>query len=78
MGGHQGRLSTLTLNVGDVAILPAGTGHQKVFARGHYNLCRGDNPAERDKALRTIPRVPLPPSDPVLGTSGGLTDLWTR
>ena len=88
LGGHQGRV--FDLKAGDVAILPAGTGHQKLSAsdeflvvggyppEGAYNLCRGDNPAERDKALQTIPRVPLPKSDPVLGPGGGLTELWTR
>lgn len=88
LGGHQGQV--FDLKAGDVVVLPAGTGHQKLSAsddflvvggyppEGTYNLCRGDNPAERDKALQTIPRVPLPKSDPVLGTSGGLTDLWTR
>jgi len=88
LGGEQGRVFELTS--GDVAVLPAGTGHQKLDTSGDflvvggyppegtYTLCRGDNPAERDKALQTIPRVPLPKSDPVLGTSGGLTDLWTR
>ena len=88
LGGHKGQI--VDLKAGDVAILPAGTGHQRLFAsddflvvggyppEGTYNLCRGDNPAERDKALTTIPRVPLPASDPVLGADGGLTDLWTR
>jgi uncharacterized protein YjlB len=88
LGGHQGQ--AFELKAGDVAVLPAGTGHQKLAAsddflviggyppEGEYNLCRGDNPTERDKALQTIPRVPLPKSDPVLGPSGGLTDLWTR
>ena len=45
---------------------------------GTYNLCRGDNPAERDKALTTIPKVPLPDSDPVLGKDGPLPKLWRR
>ena len=45
---------------------------------GTYSLCRGDNPAERDKALTTIPKVPLPASDPVLGEDGPLTQLWRR
>jgi uncharacterized protein YjlB len=88
LGGHRGQV--FNLKAGDIAVLPAGTGHQKLSAtddflvvggyppEGTYNLCRGDNPAERDKALQTIPRVPLPSSDPVLGTSAGLTDLWTR
>ncbi|AXK81437.1 hypothetical protein DW352_13515 [Pseudolabrys taiwanensis] len=88
LGGHQGQV--LDLKPGDVAILPAGTGHQRLSAtddflvvggyppEGTYNLCRGDNPAERDKALQTIPRVALPSSDPVLGKEGGLPVLWTR
>lgn len=88
LGGDQGQV--FDLKPGDIAVLPAGTGHQKLSAsddflvvggyppEGAYDLCRGDNPAERDKAMQTIPRVPLPKTDPVLGTSGGLTDLWTR
>lgn len=88
LGGHRGR--TFDLKPGDIVVLPAGTGHQRLSGSddflvvggyppdGTYNLCRGDNPAERDKALQTIPRVPLPASDPLLGKDGGLTDLWTR
>lgn len=88
LGGHQGQV--FDLKAGDVAILPAGTGHQRLSGtddflvvggyppEGTYNLCRGDNPAERDKALQVIPRVPLPSSDPVLGKDGGLPDIWTR
>ena len=45
---------------------------------GTYNLCRGDNPAERDKALTRIPQVPLPESDPVLGKDGPLPQIWRR
>ena len=53
-------------------MLPAGTGHQRLSGsadllvigayppEGTYNLCRGDNPADRDKALTTIPNVPVP------------------
>jgi uncharacterized protein YjlB len=70
-------------------VLPAGTGHQRLLGsddllvigayppEGTYNLCR-DNPAERDKALMTIPKVPLPESDPVLGKDGPLPKLWRR
>jgi uncharacterized protein YjlB len=88
LGGQKGQV--FDLKAGDVAILPAGTGHQRLSASDDflvvggyppertYNLCRGDNPAERDKALTTIPRVPLPQTDPVLGADGGLTDIWTR
>jgi uncharacterized protein YjlB len=86
LGGHQGE--TLEFAAGDVAVLPAGTGHQRLFGsedflvigayppEGTYNLCRGDNPAERDKALGTIPKVPVPASDPVFGKDGPLPKLW--
>lgn len=68
-------------------MLPAGTGHQCLWAtpelcvigaypkRGSYDLCRGGK-AEHAKALQTIPAVPLPDSDPVHGTDGPLTTLW--
>jgi uncharacterized protein YjlB len=86
LGGHQGEVFDLA--AGDVAVLPAGTGHQRLSAsddllvigayppEGTYNLCRGDNPADRDKALVTIPKVPVPASDPVLGKDGGVPKLW--
>jgi uncharacterized protein YjlB len=43
--------------------------------RGSYDLCRGSK-AEHAKALKTIPEVPLPYSDPVHGKAGSLTTLW--
>lgn len=88
LGGDTGK--TLELEPGDVAVLPAGTGHQRLSGsddflvvgayppQGTYDLCRADNPADRDRALRTIARVPLPDSDPVHGTAGPLLDFWHR
>jgi uncharacterized protein YjlB len=88
LGGHDGEIFELA--AGDIAVLPAGTGHQRLSGSddllvigayppdGTYNLCRGDNPSERDKALTTIPKVPLPDSDPVLGKDGPLPKLWRR
>ena len=88
LGGHAGE--TFEFAAGDVVVLPAGTGHHRLSGsddllvigayppEGTYNLCRGDNPAERDKARTTIPKVPLPASDPVLGEDGPLTQLWRR
>src|SRR5262249_917258 len=87
-GGHAGEVFELA--AGDIVVLPAGTGHQRLSASGDflvigayppegtYNLCRGDNPAERDKALSTIPKVPVPESDPVSGEDGPLPQLWRR
>jgi uncharacterized protein YjlB len=84
-GGSQGE--ELDVEAGDVAVLPAGTGHQRISATpdllvigayppaGHYDLCRGTQ-AEHARALDTIPRVPLPTADPVFGTDGPLTRLW--
>ena len=88
LGGHDGE--AMELKAGDIVVLPAGTGHQRLLGGddflvvggyppdGSYNLCRGDNPAERDKALTTIPDVSMPDSDPVLGKDGGLVAVWRR
>ena len=84
-GGAQGR--ELDLAAGDVVVLPAGTGHQCLWAapelvvigaypkNGKYDLCRGSK-AERAKALKSIPKVPLPEDDPVHGEDGPLLALW--
>jgi uncharacterized protein YjlB len=84
-GGAQGE--EVEVKAGDVAVLPAGTGHQKLSgsadlrviggypAGGSYNLCRGGE-SEHAQALESIPRVPLPQSDPLLGEQGPLHDLW--
>ena len=87
LGGDGGEVFELA--AGDVVVLPAGTGHQRLSGSddflvigayppdGTYNLCRGDNPAEHDKALTTIPRVPAPETDPVAGKEGPLPKLWS-
>jgi uncharacterized protein YjlB len=84
-GGATGAM--LELAAGDVAVLPAGTGHQCLWAGpelcvigaypkgGKYDLCRGSK-AEHAAALISIPTVPLPDTDPVHGQDGPLTRLW--
>ena len=86
-GGLKGE--ELELGHGDVAVLPGGTGHQCLWASadlmvigcypkgGRYDLCRGSK-AERKRAMLTIPRVPLPDSDPVFGKAGPLMRLWPK
>lgn len=87
LGGTQGR--DFELSAGDVAVLPAGTGHQRLASsadlrviggyppEGTYNLCRGAK-TEHDEALRTIPLVPVPANDPVHGDAGPLLSLWRQ
>jgi uncharacterized protein YjlB len=87
-GGDKG--DVVEVEAGDLAVLPAGTGHQRLSSsddllvigayppEGTYNLCRGDNPTDRDQARATIPKVPVPTSDPVLGKDDGLSKLWRR
>ena len=84
-GGNKGE--ELDVEAGDVAVLPAGTGHHRLSQTpdllvigayppaGHYDLCRG-TAAEHARALETIPRVPMPGTDPLFGTEGPLTKLW--
>ena len=85
-GGDQGEV--LEVGPGDIAVLPAGTGHQRLSdsgglvviggypPTGTYNLCRGDHPADRIAALKTIPNVAKPRSDPVAGPAGPVLGLW--
>jgi uncharacterized protein YjlB len=85
-GGAQGR--ELDLAAGDIMVLPAGTGHQCMWASpelvvigaypkaGRFDICRGTK-AERVKAIAAISKVPLPDADPVRGKHGPLTRLWT-
>jgi len=84
-GGDHGE--EFDLGPGDVAILPAGTGHQCLWAgpdlcvigayprAGKYDLCRGSK-ADHVKALASIPHVPLPDADPVFGVGGPLHKHW--
>jgi uncharacterized protein YjlB len=85
-GGTKGR--TLTLKAGDVAILPAGTGHQSLKASedflvvgayppsGIYDECTSLK--HRKKALSTIPRVARARKDPVYGRDGPLIRVWRK
>jgi len=84
-GGDRG--TALDLAPGDVAILPAGTGHRCLSAspdfcvvgaypaQGRFTLFR-TSAAEHAAALGTIARTPLPDTDPVYGADGPLRDAW--
>jgi uncharacterized protein YjlB len=85
-GGALGR--SVKLKAGDVAVLPAGTGHQclaadKDFlvvgaypATGTYDECT--TAEDRKRALKTIPKVAPPRKDPVYGANGPLLRLWKK
>ncbi|WP_316181119.1 MULTISPECIES: cupin domain-containing protein [unclassified Bradyrhizobium] len=86
-GGDQGQ--ELELRPGDVAILPAGTGHQCIAASSDFCIVGAyppgpkmqvtrPTPENHARALKTIPEVPLPATDPVLGAGGPLTRLWQQ
>jgi uncharacterized protein YjlB len=86
-GGEKGR--ELNLKAGDVVILPAGTGHQRLDGTkdllvvgayppvGSYDECR-TSAKEHDRALATIPKVGRPRKDPVYGAAGPLMQSWRR
>jgi uncharacterized protein YjlB len=84
-GGRKGR--KIELKAGDVAILPAGTGHQRLFGSkdllvvgayppsGQYDEF-GASKAEHDRAVAAIAEVKPPAADPVYGRNGPLNRLW--
>ncbi len=86
-GGDSGK--EFELDAGDVAILPAGTGHQCLEATKDFSVVGAYPPGARMQvtrptpdnhaaALKSIPEVRLPESDPVMGTDGPLVRLWKQ
>ena len=86
-GGDQGKV--LEVSAGDVAILPAGTDHQCLFATRDLSVVGAYPPGQimgitrptpdnHAKALKMIPQVDLPRTDPVIGEDGPLVRLWRR
>jgi uncharacterized protein YjlB len=86
-GGDKGKV--LEIAAGDVAILPAGTGHQCLSASDDFSVVgayppgppmdlQRPSPEAHAKALKTIPMVALPNTDPVMGKDGPLVRLWSR
>ncbi len=88
-GGVDGR--SVDLGPGDMAVLPAGTGHRNERSDedfrvlGAYpcgqepDLVRVDRLEQvDDEARRRIRAVPLPPADPLFGEGGPLEEAWGR
>ena len=86
-GGDHGE--ELEIRKGDVAILPAGTGHQRLSATGDFRVVGAYPPGpemevtrptagNHHRALVSIPQVALPVADPVYGADGPLVELWKK
>jgi len=79
-GGHE-----ITVNPGDVALLPTGTGHCRLSASSDFlvigaypkgetwDICRS---APDAAAIERMKHVKFPASDPVTGASGALLKHW--
>jgi uncharacterized protein YjlB len=85
LGGAHG--TTVEVHPGDVIVIPAGVGHQKLESSGDFgvvgaypggrrwDLLRG-LPGEKPQADRNIAAVPLPDNDPLYGPNGPLKRIW--
>jgi uncharacterized protein YjlB len=84
-GGDRGQ--EIEVRAGDVAILPAGTGHQCLSASADFSVVGAyppgakmqitrPTPENHAHALQTIAQVKLPKTDPVMGADGPLVRLW--
>jgi uncharacterized protein YjlB len=84
-GGEAG--VTVSAKPGDVIVLPAGTGHRRISARGALGVVgaypEGSRPdtcmppfARAKKNAETVARVALPRADPVFGPHGPLFEHW--
>ena len=85
LGGARGR--TLNVKAGDVLVLPAGTGHQRLSkskdllvvgaypGKGGYDMCRPTK-VDHDRAAGAVLKTKRPHADPVYGIEGPLTRLW--
>jgi uncharacterized protein YjlB len=87
LGGEKGM--EVSLQKGDVILLPAGTGHKKLSSTSDfkvvgaypdgadYNMKEGSI-KERPQVLIDIKSVPLPEFDPVYGDKGPVNKYWLQ
>lgn len=86
-GGDHGE--EFEVRRGDVAILPAGTGHQCLSASGDFSVVGAYPPGPQMQisrptpenhvlATQSIAKTALPKTDPVYGSDGPLVELWKK
>lgn len=86
LGGPEGR--EVEVSAGDLVVLPAGTGHQRLASSDDFAVC-GAYPAGQEnrdllrateenyrEASARVAAVPLPRTDPLYGADGPLVRLW--
>lgn len=86
LGGPEG--AEVELGHGDIAVLPAGTGHKLLEQEAGFRVCGAYPRGQEDRdlleateanlrgAAERIARVPLPRADPVFGADGPLMREW--
>lgn len=83
IGGPDGR--AIDVKQGDCLILPAGTGHQNLGSSSDFQVVGAYPGADKadiqtsaatTQMLLEIASLPLPKTDPLLGSQGFLIDAW--
>jgi uncharacterized protein YjlB len=79
LGGDDGRL--FRLKAGDMLVLPAGIGHRRIGDDKGLKVIGAYPPGQSHFTMkrkgRTVPKVPLPPTDPFYGEEGPLVRIWS-